>query len=777
MEMRGNKKGFMMTFLVLILFLLMFAEVVTFVTINITYNQISQNIQVASGTNNYAQTLSSSADSFAQASLQRSLQTLYLYESNASLRKSNFITNFNASIASLMETSTLANVTANSAAANAINAYMGGLALSYYNASLPRIIGASASYAVVNESAVDVFQSSPYTLSASYIENVYVNTSYGSFRYNIPVSTTISLNGTPNLLYAQQGITKYVQFGSHSNLTNIIGNQYALSGNTAAFQYGIIYAVPSGETCTALSSNIPINLASAPSNKTLILVTSDASQLTASGQCANNYGGLITTNIGSTNTPTNAYLIYSSNTVLNMLSTGEHELVYGPGLDTLNISGLRNAAANGYYFASPYAMSYGDIASDSVLHSSQDGIFTLSNFDTQVANFNGANSYIQIPNVAQLQLSTLTITGWVNYQGPSANYWNWMVAKQGAWGVGACGVTLVVCFYNFASSTQYVSSATVSTNKWYFLVAVISGGTETVYLNGINVLSDPISVSSQTESGMQIGYGNGASQLLNGTASNIQIYNTSLSVQQIQSLYQEGLQGLPLSGQNLVGYFPLDGNANDYSGNNNNGAATNVIYTSQSNFVPSGISTLGPYGINLNSINGAITAPGKSTWNSVASANQVTISAWVYENNRTSGNEEIVVDPAPTGWDMQLSTGTMGASATLFSGGDYWLNAFAPVRAWTLLTVTGIVGSSETLYVDGKASNTLSLSGATDPSIASNILFMGEGRNTSPSYPFNGALANVEIYDVSMSAQQVAQLYDNNVPATSSINVPVGWLP
>ena len=31
---------------------------------------------------------------------------------------------------------------------------------------------------------------------------------------------------------------------------------------------------------------------------------------------------------------------------------------------------------------------------------------------------------------------------------------------------------------------------------------------------------------------------------------------------------------------NLLGWWPLNGNANDYSGNGNNGAPANVVYTS-----------------------------------------------------------------------------------------------------------------------------------------------------------------------------------------------------
>ena len=65
-----------------------------------------------------------------------------------------------------------------------------------------------------------------------------------------------------------------------------------------------------------------------------------------------------------------------------------------------------------------------------------------------------------------------------------------------------------------------------------------------------------------------------------GSIANVQIYNVSLAQPEITALYDEGIGGAPIRPQNLTGWWPLNGNANDYSGNNNNGVPSNVIYSS-----------------------------------------------------------------------------------------------------------------------------------------------------------------------------------------------------
>ncbi len=66
-----------------------------------------------------------------------------------------------------------------------------------------------------------------------------------------------------------------------------------------------------------------------------------------------------------------------------------------------------------------------------------------------------------------------------------------------------------------------------------------------------------------------------------GGVSNVQVYNATLSASEIKALYMEGIGGAPLVLQNLVGWWPLNGDANDYSGNAEAGVASDVSFTSK----------------------------------------------------------------------------------------------------------------------------------------------------------------------------------------------------
>jgi hypothetical protein len=136
---------------------------------------------------------------------------------------------------------------------------------------------------------------------------------------------------------------------------------------------------------------------------------------------------------------------------------------------------------------------------------------------------------------------------------------------------------------HYTNQTVVASLNPIQLNQWYFVAVTYSKPYLKLYVNGVyqgeTYGTFPITVNSRMELGafntIYAGeYFQGAFQV-----SNFQAYNSSLSSNQILFMYNEGIGGAPLDLQNLVGWWPLNGNLNDYSGNNHTSYSANAIYT------------------------------------------------------------------------------------------------------------------------------------------------------------------------------------------------------
>lgn len=135
-------------------------------------------------------------------------------------------------------------------------------------------------------------------------------------------------------------------------------------------------------------------------------------------------------------------------------------------------------------------------------------------------------------------------------------------------------------FYGGTDTSTYTQN-TLSLNTWYFAVGTYDGSTLRLYLNG-TLVGTPNGSPGSISLNNVIYMGSSAwGNFGNFQISNFEVYNTVLQPSDIQSLYIRGIGAAPLNLQNLMGWWPLNGDANDYSGNNNNGAPTNVVYTNQ----------------------------------------------------------------------------------------------------------------------------------------------------------------------------------------------------
>jgi len=196
-----------------------------------------------------------------------------------------------------------------------------------------------------------------------------------------------------------------------------------------------------------------------------------------------------------------------------------------------------------------------------------------------VASFNRVNSRIGINPATWSQSIPLTISFWVNpaklqsYSRAVTSGSNGNRAWSFYFATGATYITFE--FYDQSGSGHSITGGSFPVGKWGYVAAVVMSSIQKLYINGALVSSAGNSITSFNPNALSWfgigGWGDGSGDYLNGSVANVQIYNTALTDQEIQYLYQQGLGGGPVRLQNLVGWWPLNGDAKDYSGNNLHG--------------------------------------------------------------------------------------------------------------------------------------------------------------------------------------------------------------
>ena len=200
-----------------------------------------------------------------------------------------------------------------------------------------------------------------------------------------------------------------------------------------------------------------------------------------------------------------------------------------------------------------------------------------------VGGFNGQSSYVLGP----LPTNSLSVTlaSWF-LEKANVGAVETLIGDQNGYGVaayGGCtaGTVDLVQQAQFFLCPDYA----ITTNTWYSVVMTLQQPDSShvvyqLYVNGVLEYTSPNEVLPNSPTAMLIGSGDAPSvQMFDGLISNVQVYNTTLSQAEITALYDEGIGGAPIDLNNLVGWWPLNGNANDYSGFSNNGNAVSVAYT------------------------------------------------------------------------------------------------------------------------------------------------------------------------------------------------------
>ncbi|MDE1851121.1 MAG: LamG domain-containing protein [Candidatus Micrarchaeota archaeon] len=208
-----------------------------------------------------------------------------------------------------------------------------------------------------------------------------------------------------------------------------------------------------------------------------------------------------------------------------------------------------------------------------------------------VGKFNGQGGYIDAGSSSSMTVSSsLTVSIWIS---PGNFVPRQMFVERWYTGTGSVfSVELENSLIHFYGSTDGTYNggcpdlnvnASLPLNTFHSIIFVFDGGVRGIYIDGVLKGSSSSCGSTlyhgSSQDNLRIGgMTSGSYANVNGSMANVQVYNTSLDASTIKSLYQEGIGGVPIDIQHLVGWWPLNGNANDYSGNNNQGTPTSVVW-------------------------------------------------------------------------------------------------------------------------------------------------------------------------------------------------------
>ena len=286
------------------------------------------------------------------------------------------------------------------------------------------------------------------------------------------------------------------------------------------------------------------------------------------------FGGLITS--GSA---------YSTTNIIAYLKTGSRYLIDGNSLALYDLSALQSAVYGGAYLPSGFSPSYLSLMGGSPAASSPYGVAPLGVATRSVASFNG------VWNVTATGVPVNAIAGgfntasfWVQWPGNQVNLVPFAFNGYALY-ITSNSIGFTSAGGNLLGSMTYGTSE-FSTTPWVHIVAGFNNGvpaasSDILYINGVRqnlqVLRGSFSPSVFGGGTVSIGgfaFAPGTYNAFKGAIADVQLYNSLLTPYQAYSLYASGINGGPVNYSTLAGWWPLNGNLNDYSHYLNNGTAT-----------------------------------------------------------------------------------------------------------------------------------------------------------------------------------------------------------
>ena len=295
-----------------------------------------------------------------------------------------------------------------------------------------------------------------------------------------------------------------------------------------------------------------------------------------------------------------------------------------------------------------------------------------------------------------------------------------------------------------------------------------------LYLNGKFVGANNSNIwfdgNNPTIIGALLGCGQG-SFYSKGTFDDIAIYNRALTEQEITALYTSTpvAQNIPsyVPKDGLVGYWPFNGNANDESGNGNNGTVSGATLTADRNGKANSSYSFDGSSSYINipnssslQFNGGLTI---STWlNASIIASSISNTGYILSKGADGGT--------PYSWTSILDD----SYCSLQIWNDNNLNTSVDImqKDYPILTnkwynvIYTFDGVNAKAYINSQLVKTIS----SPYSIFSNAYDLKFGRRHTSGNPyfFNGQLDDIAIYNRALTEQEITALYSGTTNLAST---------
>ena len=401
-------------------------------------------------------------------------------------------------------------------------------------------------------------------------------------------------------------------------------------------------------------------------------------------------------------------------------------------------------------------------------------------------DFNGTNNYIEIADTKSLRPALLSITGWIYPR--VSNIGNFVY--KSSYGTAAneeyaCVLTSSSLLNGgikrnsncqpAAGWVQVSSSQTIPINQWKFTCLTWDGTLLRMYLNGVLIATNTAGPAGPIDScsggTLRLGIGWDANSPFNGKLDDFRFYNRALADSEIAALYHEG--GWDSLNQGLVAYYPFSGNANDSSGNGNNGTINGATLSTD----------------RFGAANRSYHFDGSSNYISIAdnaslhATNAVTISAWINLDSNVVRDSKTVISKGATpgvnaDWTMIIdNTNPVGSMRIrphmwLANGWRYFNGStdLQPLK-WYHVVMT-YDGATMKSYVNGVSDGSMIVAGTIKISLEP-VLIGLYNMATAPAW-FPGQIDDIRIYTRALSVAEIGLLYHEEGWAVTGVKESVG---